>query len=399
MSVQALHFAAPTIEVVSESPRLEMLQVRLKQAGLRPIRAPREIDPALANPILIDATIVSSRDRHLIVSACQRHGNRPVVLIGSERGGDKDTIHLKSADQISGLPSRLRLRQRKLTKDRETELRAETTQLLTKGGEFQNPSDPPHVVYCGPQTSDFNALKSQLADEGIILSAALTEHTLRSVCGTGQITSVLFDLTAASNSTHRMFKTFVRSAERASVSLLVANADNDATDYADHIFEAPLSETETISTLSNLIHARTKHRETQRPRDPSIRDSATGLYSRSFLETHLASQLKAADQSGQPLTLIGIELKNHLRGAKPTADSLLKHLRVTDLAARYSARHIVVSLPATAYSGAIQMARRLQAECEMIADVTALERRQFHTAQSLLLGLFARPDLAASRRG
>ena len=134
------------------------------------------------------------------------------------------------------------------------------------------------------------------------------------------------------------------------------------------------------------------------PSDPTIRDSATGLFSKAFLEAHLESQIKAADQTGQPLTVIGIELNNHLRGTKSTAANVLKELRATDLAARYSARHIVVSLPATAYSGAIQIARRLQDECEMISNVTVLERRQFHTAPSLLAGLLARPDLAATRR-
>lgn len=398
MSIQALHFAAPTIEIVSESPRLEMLQVRLKQAGLRPIRAPREIDPALASPILIDATVVTGRDRHMILSACQRQGNRPIVLLGESDARSDDVIHLKAVDQISGLQARLNLRQRQLVQQREADLRTETINRLSTHASEPRPTPAPKAIYCGPQTPRFNALKNQLHAEGIDLAAALTEHSLKTACQTETIVSVVFDLHDAGEPITRLLNNFASSTERANLSLILLGASDAATNEADHLIDSPIDHAETLETLARHIHAAARRQSAQRPSDPAIRDSATGLYSKTFLETHLAAQLKAADQSGQPLTLIGIELKDHLRGAKPTANELLKHLRETDLAARYSARHIVVSLPATAYSGAIQMARRLQAQCEMIADVTVLERRQFHTAQSLIAGLLARPDLAASRR-
>lgn len=398
MSVQALHFAAPTIELVSESPRLEMLQVRLKQAGLRPIKAPREIDPALASPILIDTSVVSGRDQHMIISACQRYGNRPIVLMGESEARVDDIIHLKSVDQISGLPSRLGLRQRQLARQREADLRAETTRRLTSRIEDQIAPAKPKAIYCGPQTQCFNALRNQLIAEDIELYAALTEHTLVSACESERISTVLFDLSRTTDNLDKLLHDFSKSPLRANMTLIVLSSNGTKAELADHLIETPIEFAETIETLSALIHAAARRQSAQQPTDPSIRDSATGLFSKSFLETHLNAQLKAADQSGQPLTLIGLELKDHLRGAKSTANELLKHLRETDLAARYSARHIVVSLPATAYSGAIQMARRLQADCEMIADVTVLERRQFHTAQSLITGLLARPDLAASRR-
>lgn len=398
MSIQALHFAAPTIEIVSESPRLEMLQVRLKQAGLRPIKAPREIDPALASPILIDTCVISGRDQHMIISACQRYGNRPIVLLGESDAKAEDMIHLRSVDQISGLPSRLGLRQRQLARQREADLRADTTRRLTNGLDDHRVLVKPKAIYCGPQTPRFNALKNQLRDEGIDLAAALTEYSLKTACQTETISSVIFDLKDAGEPMTRLLNQFAGSTQRANLSLILLGASDAATNEADHLIETPVEDTETLQILTRHIHAAARRQSAQRPSDPAIRDSATGLYSKTFLETHLAAQLKAADQSAQPLTLIGIELKDHLRGAKPTANELLKHLRETDLAARYSARHIVVSLPATAYSGAIQMARRLQAQCGMIADVTVLERRQFHTAQSLIAGLLARPDLAASRR-
>jgi len=398
MSVQALHFAAPTIELVSESPRLEMLQVRLKQAGLRPIKAPREIDPALASPIMIDTSVISARDKNMIISACQRHGNRPIVLLGSSETKASDIIQLRTVDQIRGLPSRLGLRQRQIVQRREAELRTETIRRLTNGLDAPTTPAKPKAIYCGPQTPCFNALKNQLADDGIDLTAALTENTLNTACDDETLSTVLFDLSDPSDTLIKFLESFSNSPLRANVFLIVLSPNNIQASLADHLIDTPIQARDTVTDIAGLIHAAARRQCAQRPTDPTIRDSATGLYSKSFLETHLAAQLKATDQSGQPLTLIGIELKDHLRGAKPTANELLKHLRETDLAARYSARHIVISLPATAYSGAIQMARRLQAENEMIANVTVLERRQFHTAQSLITGLLARPDLAASRR-
>ncbi|MEO1642048.1 MAG: hypothetical protein AAFR74_01845, partial [Pseudomonadota bacterium] len=146
MSIQALHFAAPTIEIVSESPRLEMLQVRLKQAGLRPIKAPREIDPALASPILIDASVITGRDRHMILSAYQRHGNRAVVLLGESDVRSEDVIHLKAVDQISGLQARLNLRQRQLVQQREADLRTETINRLSTRASDPKPTAAPKAI-------------------------------------------------------------------------------------------------------------------------------------------------------------------------------------------------------------------------------------------------------------
>ena len=402
MSLQSLHFAAPTIEIVSESPRLEMLQMRLKQAGLRPIRAPRQIDPALAAPILIDSATISERDQTVIISACQRQGNRPVVILGdSDTPMYEDVIHLRNVDQLSRLPSRLALRKRHLTFKREAQLREETISRLTKGPNRQGDTAQPRAIYCGPQSADFNALRALFSDDGITLVAALTPHTLKDMCADERTIAVIFDLTRPGEATESTLKTFLRAPARASVSsVLLSNTPQASafTDQIDIVIETTGPVTDKVAIMAQHIHASARQFANQRPTDPSIRDTATGLFSRTFLEEHLEAQLKAADQAAQPLTVIGIELKDHLRGAKPATRELLKYLRNTDLAARYSARHIVISLPATAYSGAIRMARRLQAECDMIADVNVLERRQFHTTQSLLMGLLSRPDLAASRR-
>ncbi|MEM1035983.1 MAG: hypothetical protein AAGI14_04400 [Pseudomonadota bacterium] len=396
MSVQSLHFAAPTIEIVSESPRLEMLQARLKQAGFRPVRAARDIDPALANPILIDASVTSEHDQHVIISACKRHDTRPIILLGLDQKHDSELIRLSSPDQIASLSARLDLRQRQIIQQREANLRQETIERLTNVAGNAAIATKAQAIYYGRQGPRFMSLRNHLNDEGITLRGALTPHTLTEACETHQINAILLDASYEDDAFRRSLTDIINSPISkgiAKIFLATSSQDISFGDSADYVVDI-----DSTDDVSALIYKTARNQMAQIPSDPAIRDSATGLFSKGFLETHLEVQIKAADQTGQPLTVIGIELNNHLRGTKSTAANVLKELRATDLAARYSARHIVVSLPATAYSGAIQIARRLQDECQMISNVTVLERRQFHTAPSLLAGLLARPDLAATRR-
>ncbi|MEM1391095.1 MAG: hypothetical protein AAGG45_08440, partial [Pseudomonadota bacterium] len=351
MSIQALHFAAPTIEVVSQSPRLEMLQSRLKQAGLRPIRAPNNIDPNLASPLLIDAAVVSAQDRQIIVSACERQAVRPIILLDGAASDHGMAIQLRTLDQLSTLPARLDLRQRQLGQDREMELRRETIAHLSPTASTPALPINTNVVYFGPYTPRFSILRSQLSDQGITLKAALTAHSLRDACEAHNATAVLFDISDEDASVTDALKSFTEHPTKANVAKIILTAPDQVMpniELADHIID-----TDDTDRTAQVIHQIAACQSTAMPSDPSITDNATGLFTRTFLEAHLSAQLKAADQTGQPLTLIGIKLSDHLRGKKSTGDILRKHLRMTDLAARYSARHIVISLPATAYGGAV----------------------------------------------
>ncbi|MEM9842774.1 MAG: hypothetical protein AAF767_08995, partial [Pseudomonadota bacterium] len=64
------NFDAPVIHVVSESPRLEMLQTRLRQAGIRPVPVRGSYLPPDSAPALIDLVTrdfeVSANDQRLV---------------------------------------------------------------------------------------------------------------------------------------------------------------------------------------------------------------------------------------------------------------------------------------------------------------------------------------------
>ena len=98
-------FDAPVMHVVSESPRLEMLQARLRQAGIRPVPVRGNYLPPDSAPALID---LLTRDIQI-----QPDDSRVLVTIGKQLDApNKSEIHLNDVAQIATLPARLAIRQR-----------------------------------------------------------------------------------------------------------------------------------------------------------------------------------------------------------------------------------------------------------------------------------------------
>lgn len=92
-------FDAPVIHVVSESPRLEMLQTRLRQAGLRPVPVRGSYLPPDSAPALIDN--LTHRDEF------DGLDNRLIVTIGKQGMSTiHSDIHLVDVAQIESLPAR-----------------------------------------------------------------------------------------------------------------------------------------------------------------------------------------------------------------------------------------------------------------------------------------------------
>ena len=123
-------FDAPVIHVVSESPRMEMLQTRLRQAGLRPVPVRGSYLPPDAAPALIDALTLRNN--------LEGFENRLIIMIGKSKAGAAD-IHLADVSQIESLPARIAIRQRETQRQREIQLRARTAQKL---GAHQSVSTP-----------------------------------------------------------------------------------------------------------------------------------------------------------------------------------------------------------------------------------------------------------------
>jgi diguanylate cyclase (GGDEF)-like protein len=111
----------------------------------------------------------------------------------------------------------------------------------------------------------------------------------------------------------------------------------------------------------------------------AIHDPLTGLYNRLYLEESLSRELYRLDRSGQPLSIVIMDLDNlkeiNDRYGHPAGDAvlrelakLLKHLvRVSDMPCRYGGDEFVLVLPDTNLEAAIKRAEKIRDEFERIS--------------------------------
>ena len=144
-------FDAPVIHVVSESPRLEMLQTRLRQAGLRPVPVRGSYLPPDSAPALID-NLTRRGD-------LEGMENRLVVTIGKQSAASpRSDIHLADVAQIESLPARLAIRQRETQRQREILLRARTAEKLGSAMAAPVPVGRARVLWLGQDAPFLNAI-------------------------------------------------------------------------------------------------------------------------------------------------------------------------------------------------------------------------------------------------
>jgi diguanylate cyclase (GGDEF)-like protein len=101
-------------------------------------------------------------------------------------------------------------------------------------------------------------------------------------------------------------------------------------------------------------------------------DGLTGVYNRRYYSEALEKALVAAEQGGQPLSIIVFDVDHfkryndehgHLVGdelLKDVAGLLVKHLRASDMIARYGGEEFVVLLKDTPAESALQVAEKLR---------------------------------------
>ena len=183
-------FDAPQIEILSTSPRLEMLQIRLRQSGLRPIRAAIPLDPTATAPLLLD--MVTADDDHTIRRFASdwkaATSSRLLVVLGTmpEALKSLSVLHLRDVDQIPSLPARLAIRQRETRRQKEMALREQTARKLGVAPAASLRNKAPRVLYLGDSSKMFAPLKFALNERHIEIVAALTRFTAQDYLSTGQ---------------------------------------------------------------------------------------------------------------------------------------------------------------------------------------------------------------------
>jgi|GEM_PF-3272871 len=390
-------FDAPVIHVVSESPRLEMLQTRLRQAGLRPVPVRGSYLPPDSAPALID-----SLTRRSDLDGIE---NRLIVTIGkqdmSSLPGD---IHLADVAQIESLPARLAIRRRETQRQREISLRARTAENFGPAG--LAPAAPigrARVLWLGQGAPFLNAIKSSLAKADVSLVAAISRMTAEDYLTSGGFQTLVLCPATPSDEAAKLLanvKTLQIANMPRVILLLRQDMANQLTgaemSMADQILDLTADTDSIAHQLHAVSHEALIERDTHQVPAGMLDDGATGLLSRDYLESHLEAQMKQADQLATPLSVVAFTLTAQ-DDVPSVANVIRSHLRDTDLAARLDPTHICITLPETNYRGAVVLARRIEAAIGKMVTWRAIERRQFHTLKTLLGGLTAKSLLSKQR--
>jgi PleD family two-component response regulator len=390
-------FDAPIIHVVSESPRLEMLQARLRQNGIRPVPVRGKYLPPDTAPALID---LSTRQMDI-----DPGDQRLIVTVGrEEQAPSHSDIHLTDVSELNTLAARISIREREKQRRREIDLRSQT--LAEFGIERPRNRTPGkmRLLWLGHDAPFLNVIKTNLNENGINLVAAISCLTAEDYLESGRFKALALCPSHPGDEACKLLervkqiplahppKTLLLLRREVSVQL-----DKELIEKADQIIDVASDLEAVAARIRSAFSELNMPIQTASGFNSVARDATSGLVSRAYLETHLQAQMAQSDQMATPLSVISIDLKGD-DDVRAVAQKINALLRDTDLAARLDMNHICVTLPDTPYRGAVVLARRIEDSMARSVAWRVIEKRQFHTLTSLLGGLTARSGFSSERR-
>ncbi|GAB5458184.1 MAG: hypothetical protein Hens3KO_12140 [Henriciella sp.] len=386
------HFDHPVIKVLAASPRLEALQTRLRQAGFRPIPASFPVTQDSTDPILVD---IGTTDPEQLDELLSQAPENQLVFLGElpSQLANKPVLHLYSVDQIPTLLARLAIRQREVRRKQEYTLRKSAAEKLGQPEKTFTQKRKPRVLFLGDSSQKFTALSHSLKVEGVDIVAALSVLTAQDYLSSGEFDAVLLHPQAAEDEASKFLDHASMTLKSAFADIFVLEEPNrsaslsaryleqiaqliDASRPADEI--ASLIAQQVVIQPTNVLH--------KADNQTAAQGISAKVFSLEYLKTYLPLQFHAADMTAERLTVISLDFRSedHLNDATPT---IIAHLRNTDLAARLCNQSVAIVLPATAYRGAVSLARRIEAALPCSVSTRVVERRQYHTVLSLLAAL------------
>jgi GGDEF domain-containing protein len=141
-----------------------------------------------------------------------------------------------------------------------------------------------------------------------------------------------------------------------------------------------------------------------------LADFITGLFSRRFMDLHIARQMEVSTQRADPLCVLTFRLDPAISTSRPAqlafAEIIRSQIRDADCPALMQPGVFAISLPATPYRGGIRLAERISETAARHPGFSeggfgyrVIERRAYHSADTLLsagvTGPLLRPRLAA----
>ena len=418
-----LSFFDPPIEIVAESPRQEMILSRLRSGGMRPYRASHPIDFGASDPLLIDIPTASRDVLQALSRAAMIQVHRQIVLIDTwvaRLMPGEARVLLRRDRDLTTLRGRLTALNRRAVREREAQIRCDTACALGVRIPPADLTSIPSLLYIGQGSPLFLSLQGPLRQRGIDVTAAISRGTARAYMNERRFTAVLVDLDSFQ-------------AEPSATTLWIAEQNGlaplpvIALSPADPQLNSHQNRVMTLATevvdatgdtahIASYIEAAGRRLAAFKPLTPhsakasGLADDATGLFSRRFMDVHIARQMEVSTQRSSPLCVLTFRLDHRLATsltAQLAFAEIIRHeIRDTDCPCLMQPGVFTISLPETTYPGGMELAERISDALARHSGFTGkdfayrvIERRAYHTAATLLgaglAGPMLRPRLAA----
>lgn len=402
-------FSHPPVEVVSASPRLEMISGRLRTSGLSPCTHRKDARPN--DPILIDGSIVDESLLRSLEYRLERSPDRPIIMLGRPQVSvNRIDIQLDQDGDLLDLPRRLSKHNRIWLRRNEAQLRESTAAAL---GQFTVPAvldgrKSHQILYVGDGSPKFLGLQSELRRHDIALVPTLSTRTAQDYLHSQEFSLILLDLTSADAPGHH----FLTQPTLTSVPIIALMPETNRLPEdaqaclarADEIMSAQSSIPDLAHQIALALSRHDANCQIETHVANSFKDPMTGTFSQRFFEVHLENQMKVSEIYETPLCLVTFELRptgSDIRDAQtaigPFSKSLKPMTRRTDCLARIAPNILAVSLRQTGFAGACKLGQTItdyfstdQGASVLNFDGTimwrAVERRLYHKNSAELIG-------------
>ncbi|MAN45003.1 MAG: hypothetical protein GYB49_00700 [Alphaproteobacteria bacterium] len=414
-----LSYLDPPIEVAAESPRLEMIQSRLRSGRMRPYKASRPLSRNCSEPLLVD---LESADPEILRILSSSGVTRPLVILGEDTDGHVlfDALVVERDKDIPLLRGRLTALSRRNARATELNLRRETAREFGLAIPVTPSEVVPELLYLGDGSTRFLALQAALNERGVSVTAALSVHTATDYMKHRRFSAVLFDISPASKG-RASLEQWISAGEVAfsHVPLFALVDSLQGLDESERNILASTSEilehgaaakqlAEHIDVISRKYLPQDLF-DVSRDYPAEVMDAGTQLHARPYFEAHLEKQIEVSNQRAEPLSLLIVKNSDsgrfNLKQRQRLGEILASSLRDTDMPAVLGVDSFAISMPATPYRGAVTLCERFlrsveEQEPQLAAQIgwRIMEKRTYHTARTLVAntvaGIFQRLRVA-----
>lgn len=418
-----LSFLDPPIEIAAESPRAEMIFSRLKASGLRPYPAAHPIDFSAPDPLLIDIATATRQVLEALSRAAMVQVHRQIVLLDtsdSQLPSAGETVILRRDRDLTGLKSRLTALARRSSRLREAEIRRDTAAAFGVRIPHADLNAVPSLLYIGEGSPLYLSLQGPIKQRGIDLTAAISRDTARRYMSEHRFAAALVDLDSFRGEGSATARWIAEENGLGAMPVIALThpdlhlneRQHTVISLATEVIDATGRMAQIVSLIETVCRRLVAFAPVMpRPAMASIlMDYTTGLFSRRFMEAHIARQMEVATQRAEPFCVLTFRLDPGAAISIPAqqefAEMIRSQIRDTDCPALLEPGDFAVTLPATPYRGGVRLADRISEHAAKHAPLSGtrfgwrvIEKRAYHTPQTLLSaalsGPMLRPRLAA----